>query len=51
MERQTLGKPTGGSYSAGIVAPTGRMVFISGQVAMDDDGAVTAPGDANPHRL
>lgn len=45
MERQTLGKPTGSSYSAGIVAPAGRLVYISGTVAMDDDGAVVAPGD------
>ena len=45
MARQTLGQPTGSSYSAGVVAPAGRTVFISGTVAMDDNGDVIAPGD------
>lgn len=45
MGRQTLGKPTGASYSAGVVVPDGRLVFISGTVAMDDNGDVIAPGD------
>ena len=45
MSRRTLGKPTGSSYSAGISVPAGRLVFISGIVALDADGNVTAPGD------
>lgn len=38
-----------GRYSPGIavgVPATARLVFISGQVATDDKGAVLAPGDA-----
>ena len=45
MSRRTLGKPTGSSYSAGISVPAGRLVFISGIVAMDENGEVIAPGD------
>ena len=45
MPRRTLGKPTGSSYSAGISVPAGRLVFISGIVAMDENGDVIAPGD------
>ena len=45
MSRRTLGKPTGSSYSAGISVPAGRLVFISGIVAMDESGEVIAPGD------
>lgn len=45
MGRQTLGKPTGASYSAGVVVPDGRLVFISGTVAMTDNGDVIAPED------
>ena len=45
MPRRTLGKPTGSSYSAGVSVPVGRLVFISGIVAMDENGDVIAPGD------
>ncbi len=45
MPRRTLGKPTGSSYSAGISVTAGRLVFISGIVAMDENGDVIAPGD------
>ena len=45
MERQVLGKDTGTSYAAGISVPAGRLVFISGMVALDDQGQVVAPGD------
>ena len=45
MPRRTLGKPTGSSYSAGIAVDGGRLVFISGIVAMDENGDVIAPGD------
>ena len=45
MPRRTLGKPTGSSYSAGVSVPAGRLVFISGIVAMDESGEVIAPGD------
>ena len=45
MSRRTLGKPTGSSYSAGVSVPAGRLVFISGIVAMDESGEVIAPGD------
>ena len=45
MNRQVLGKGTGSSYSAGIAVASGRTVFISGTVALDDGGQVIAPGD------
>ncbi len=45
MSRRTLGKPTGSSYSLGISVSHGRLVFISGIVAMDENGNVIAPGD------
>ncbi len=45
MPRRTLGKPTGSSYSAGVSVPAGRLVFISGIVAMDESSEVIAPGD------
>lgn len=44
MEHQVLGK-SGGSYSLGVAVPAGRLIFISGTVAMDDNGRVIAPGD------
>jgi 2-iminobutanoate/2-iminopropanoate deaminase len=34
-----------GSYSQAISASAGRLVFVSGQVAVDDDGQVVAPGE------
>jgi len=44
MEHQVLGKSSG-SYSLGVAVPAGRLIFISGTVAMDDDGRVIASGD------
>lgn len=43
MERQILGRTTG-SFSQGVVAPSGRVVFISGQVAIDADGNLIGKG-------
>ena len=36
----------GGAFSAGVEAPAGRTVYVSGQVAMDAEGAVVGEGDA-----
>ena len=44
MKRQILGNTTA-SYSLGISLPAGRLVFISGTVALDDDGQLIGPGD------
>ena len=44
MERQVIGKPTGSSYSYGVAVPAGRTVFVSGTVALDEQGQVVAPG-------
>lgn len=44
MERKVLGKTTA-SYSLGISVSAGRLIFISGTVAMDDQGNVIGPGD------
>ena len=44
MERKTLGQ-TAASYSLGISVPVGRLVFISGTVAMDAQGNVIGDGD------
>ena len=41
--RQVLGKPAG-SYSLGVVVPAGRLVFISGQMPIDNSGNL-AGGD------
>jgi 2-iminobutanoate/2-iminopropanoate deaminase len=35
----------GGAFSAGIEAPTGRTVYVSGQVSMDAEGNVVGEGD------
>ena len=35
----------GGAFSAGVEAPAGRTVYVSGQVAMDSEGAVVGEGD------
>ncbi len=43
MERTVLGK-TSSSYSLGIAAPAGRLIFISGTVALDEANQVIAPG-------
>ena len=44
MDVQVLGKSTG-TYSLGIAAPAGRLIFISGAIATDERGRVVAPGD------
>ncbi len=36
----------GGAFSAGVEAPAGRTVYVSGQVAMDAEGNVVGEGDA-----
>lgn len=36
----------GGAFSAGVEAPAGRTVYISGQVAMDAEGNIVGEGDA-----
>ncbi|CAA9394327.1 MAG: RidA/YER057c/UK114 superfamily protein [uncultured Rubrobacteraceae bacterium] len=36
----------GGAFSAGVEAPAGRTVYVSGQVAMDAEGDVVGEGDA-----
>ena len=35
----------GGAFSAGVEAPSGRTVYVSGQVSMDADGNVVGEGD------
>ncbi len=35
----------GGAFSAGVEAPAGRTVYVSGQVAMDAGGNVVGEGD------
>jgi enamine deaminase RidA (YjgF/YER057c/UK114 family) len=44
MERKVLGK-TASSYSLGVSVPAGRLIFISGTVAMDEAGNVIGAGD------
>ena len=36
----------GGVFSAGVEAPAGRTVYVSGQVSMDAEGNVVGEGDA-----
>ena len=35
----------GGAFSAGVEAPAGKTVYVSGQVAMDAEGDVVGEGD------
>ena len=35
----------GGAFSAGVEAPAGRTVYVSGQVSMDADGNLVGEGD------
>lgn len=37
--------PREGAFSAGIVAPAGRTVYVSGMVSMDAEGNVVGEGD------
>lgn len=36
----------GGAFSAGVEAPAGRTVYVSGQVSMDAEGDMVGEGDA-----
>ena len=45
MGRQVLGQDTGSSYSQGVAVSAGRLVFISGIVALDDRGQVVGSGN------
>ena len=46
IESQKLPAPMrGGAFSAGVEAPAGRTVYVSGQVSMDADGNVVGEGD------
>jgi reactive intermediate/imine deaminase len=44
MERTELGKRTG-SFSPGIAVEAKRLIFVSGQVAVDADGQIVGKGD------
>ena len=47
IESEKLPAPMrGGAFSAGVEAPAGRTVYVSGQVAMDREGNVVGEGDA-----
>ena len=35
----------GGAFSAGVEAPAGRTIYVSGQVSMDAEGNVVGEGD------
>jgi 2-iminobutanoate/2-iminopropanoate deaminase len=35
----------GGAFSAGVLAPEGRTVYVSGQVSMDAEGNLVGEGD------
>lgn len=35
----------GGAYSSGVEAPSGRTIYVSGQVAFDAEGKVVGEGD------
>ncbi len=37
--------PRGGAFSAGMEAPAGRTIYVSGMVSMDADGNVVGEGD------
>ena len=51
MSRRVLTSPKlpapmrGGAFSAGVEAPEGRTVYVSGQVSMDAEGNVVGEGD------
>ena len=40
----------GGAFSAGVEAPAGRTVYVSGQVSMDAAGNVVGEGDIRVRR-
>jgi 2-iminobutanoate/2-iminopropanoate deaminase len=51
MARSQISHPSlpapmrGGAYSSGIEAPSGRMIYVSGQVALDAEANVVGEGD------
>ena len=51
MSRRVIESPRlpapmrGGAFSAGVEAPAGRTVYVSGQVSMDANGNVVGEGD------
>ena len=51
MARSQISHPSlpapmrGGAYSSGIEAPSGRTIYVSGQVALDAEGNVVGEGD------
>ena len=51
MSRRVITSPTlpapmrGGAFSAGVEAPAGRTIYVSGQVSMDAEGNVVGEGD------
>ena len=51
MARSQISHPSlpapmrGGAYSSGVEAPSGRTIYVSGQVALDAEGNVVGEGD------
>ena len=51
MARSQISHPSlpapmrGGAYSSGIEAPSGRTIYVSGQVSLDAEGNVVGEGD------
>jgi len=51
MARNQISHPSlpvpmrGGAYSSGVEAPSGRTIYVSGQVALDAEGNVVGEGD------
>lgn len=46
MARNVLGKRAAGhNFSQGVIAPPGRLVFVAGQAARDDDGQIVTKDD------
>jgi 2-iminobutanoate/2-iminopropanoate deaminase len=51
LSRRVISNPNlpapmrGGAFSAGVEAPAGRTIYVSGQVSMDAEGNVVGEGD------
>jgi 2-iminobutanoate/2-iminopropanoate deaminase len=51
LSRRVISSPSlpapmrGGAFSAGVEAPAGRTVYVSGQVSMDAEGNLVGEGD------
>jgi 2-iminobutanoate/2-iminopropanoate deaminase len=51
LSRRVISNPSlpapmrGGAFSSGVEAPSGRMVYVSGQVSLDAEGNVIGEGD------